>query len=366
MIEQNPQRRIARLVAFACYIFAGLVLIAGVFFTLAAATVDMSQLRLEGVTNGRMAVMVGSTFVIAILMIVLFGWRVQSLFGQHRRQEKLVARSAVGCLRLSSLGCGLWSLVSACTVLVTGKLLATGEPAGIKEIFIGSSGFVIAIILMLAVAWFISTHLLPLTPDESKRIYQAYLNGIQTRLLVLADPETRAYLQAQTTETLTKLDATLKSSLLRELGKLGLLTGDTRIALSRADFRGVDLCLVNLPKADLREIDLEEAKLEGATLPGANLYNAKLKKANLSNARLQETNLSRADLTGAVLKEAKLRAADLTETILKDADLSHAGLQGANLQRADLTGALLKQTDLRGADLSGTIVTPEQLRQANL
>lgn len=375
MTEDNPHRRIARIFAFACYILAGFVLFVGVFFTLASATMNTSRTPFEGVTNLRMAIMTGSMFLIVALIIILFGWGVQSLFGQRRRQEKLAAKSAVGCLRLGSLGCGLWTLLTAIIVLMTGKLLTfsdrpgmppTGIPAGIQDIFVGASGSVLAITLMLSVAWFISATFVRPTSKERERIYHAYLSLIQPKVLGLADPETRAYVQEQTMEVLPKLDATLKSNLLGELSKSELLTGNTRIVLRNADFRRVDLCLIHLPQADLREINLEEAKLEGATLHEVNLHKAKLKKADLSRARLQKANLQRADLTGAVLEEAKLREADFTEAVLKGADLSQADLQGANLQRADLTGAVLKKTDLRGADLSGTVVTPAQLRQAKL
>lgn len=316
MAETNPHRRIARILAFACYIFAGLVLLAGVFFTLTAATMDMSQLPVEGVTNLRMAIMIASMFIIIALMIVLLGWRVQSLFGQQRRQEKLAAKSAVGCLRLGSLGCGLWAMPSTLTALMTGTLLATGEPTGPIDIFVGLSGFILAIILMLSVAWFISANFARLNAEERRRVYQAYLDLMKPRLPRLAEPETRAYVQEQTMEVLTKLDTALKRTLLDYLGESGLLTGDTRIVLRNADFRHVDLHSISLSYADLREINLEQANLQGAMLFEANLYKAKLKKADLSRANLQGANLQQADLTGAVLKGTNLQGANLAETIL--------------------------------------------------
>lgn len=158
MTEQNPHQHTGRFVAFACYFFAGLMLVAGIFFTLAAATMDMPQLSLQGVTNQRMAIMIASIFLIVVLMIVLLGWRIQSLFGQQHRQEKLAAKLTVGCLRLGGLGIALWAVPSTVTVLLTGKMLATGELAGFREIFVGISGFVLAILLMLSVAWFISAN----------------------------------------------------------------------------------------------------------------------------------------------------------------------------------------------------------------
>lgn len=327
MADPNPHRRTARILAFICYIFAGFLLVAGTFFTLAAATMDLSQPPFESVTNARMAVMMASVFIIVALMIILLGWRLQSLFGQQRRQEKLAAKSAVGCLRLGSLGCGLWALPSTFTVLLTGQILATGEPAGLREIFIGSSGFILAIILMLSVAWFISANFVRPGLDEGRRAYGAYLERIQPSLSGLADPATRAYVQEQTMEVLTKLDTTLKSSLLAHLSKSGLLTGATRIVLQDADFRCVDLRSSNLPYADLRGINLEQADLRGAILFEANLYHARLNNADLSRANLQGANLQHADLTDAVLDGTNLLWANLDETIVAPAQLRRARLE---------------------------------------
>jgi uncharacterized protein YjbI with pentapeptide repeats len=372
MIETNPHRRVARVFAFICYAVAGLVLCSSIFFILAAAKMDLTQMRgIEGVTNTRMTIMISSMFGIIILMIILLGWRVQRLFGQHRQEEKPAARATVGCLRLGSLGCGLWALPTAFSILTTGQVLSTGEPAGIQDLFIGASGFIVAIILMLSIAWFISANFVRLNAEERKVVYQSYINLVQAQSLRMADPETRAYVQAHTIAVLKKLDPTFKSTLLQDLSKSNLLTGNMRIMLSNGDFRRVDLCLSSLPEADLREINLEEARLEGAMLAKVNLSKAKLKRSNLSRARLQEANLQQADLTEAVLSEAKLRGANLSQTVLKNANLGHARLQGANLQganlrQANLEGAVLTETDLRGADLTGAIVTAEQLEEARV
>jgi uncharacterized protein YjbI with pentapeptide repeats len=370
MIETNPHRRTARVFAFLCYIVAGLVFCVSMFFILAAANIDLTQMRgVEGVTNTRMTIMISSVFGIVILMIILLGWRVQRLFGQHSRQEKPGARAAVGCLRLGSLGCGLWALPTAFSILTTGKVLSTGEPAGIQDLFIGASGFIVATVLMLSIAWFISANFVRLNAEERRGVYQSYINLVQAQSLRIGDPETRAHIQAHTIDVLKKLDPTLKSTLLQDLSKSNLLTGNTRIVLSNSDFRRVDLCLSSLPEADLREINLEEARLEGAMLAKVNLSKAKLKRCNLTRARLQGANLQQADLTEAVLSEAKLRGANLSGAVLKRANLSGANLQGAklqgaNLREANLQGAVLTETDLRGADLTGAIVTAEQLQEA--
>jgi hypothetical protein len=323
MADPNPQRKTARVVAFACYILAGLVLLAGTFFTLAAAAMELSGTGLESVTNGRMAVMTASIFIIVALMFVLLGRRIQGLFGQRHRQDSLAARSAVGCLRLGSLGCALWALPSTLTVLLTGKLLATGDPAGLREIFIGSSGFILAIILMLSVAQFISKNFVSPKP-EGGRVYQSYVARVQPKLCALADPATRAYVQEQTFGIIKKLDRTSKGVLMEYLSSSGLLNGNTRIILQDADFRGVDLHAVNLPRADLHGINLEQAQLQDAIL--------------------FEANLSRVRLNGA--------------------DLSRANLQGADLRQADLTDALLDGANLSGADLKGAIFTNSQLGRA--
>jgi len=326
MTELNPHRQSARIVAFVCYILAGFVLVAGVLFTLASATADMSQLGLEGVSNMKMAYLTASMFLIIALMIVLLGWRIQLLFGQHRRPDKLLAKSSVGCLRLGSLGCGLWTLLSASITLLTGKRLVTGEQATFTDIFVGASGSILLIIILLAVAWFISANYTQLKSEDRKRAFEAYREDINPHLFRLAQPDTRAYVQERTMEILTKLDAPLKSVLLRFLSDSRLLTGYERIALSDADCRYIDLRSVSLPRADLHAINLEQSTLQGATL-----FEVDLRKANLKNT-----------------------------------DLSYANLEGANLRQADLTEALLGNANLSGADLTEANVTLRQLEQAHL
>jgi hypothetical protein len=311
MAELNPHRKIARTLAFLCYVFAGLVLVAGVFFTLAAALMDISELKLKGLTNQRMAVMVASIFLIISFMIVLLGWRVQRLFGQQLRKDKLAAKSAVGFLRLGSLGCALWAIPSAASILITGTILADGEPAGCRELFIGASGFLLPILLMVAVAEFISRNFASLNPKERQGAYDKYQDAIQPYVRKLATLEARTYVQEQTMEVLEKLDNSLKSTLLVFLVQSGLLSGDWRLSLQGADFRRIDLSAINLPRADLHGINLEHAILRDASLFKANLQKARLKNADLSRTNLQEADVRQADLTGAVLAETNLIDADL-------------------------------------------------------
>ena len=327
MAELNPHRKVARTFAFACYVLAGLVLIASIFFTLAAANMDVSELKLEGMTNQRMVVMVASPLLIVSLMIVLVGWWAQSLFGQHRRKDKLAAKSAVGCLRLGSLGCSLWAVLAAASILLTGKIMTTGEPAGLRELFVLWSGVVLVVSLMLAVSWFISAQFAVLNPQERLRAYDAYQEAIRPYLFRLADPNARTFVQEQTMEVLEKLDTSLKSTLLDFLGRSGLLSGDTRLSLQGADFRRVNLGSINLPRADLHGINLERAILRDAVLFKANLQKTRLKYVDLSRANLQEADLRQADLTGAVLEETNLDDADLTAAKLTLAQRNQARLR---------------------------------------
>ncbi len=327
MADTNPHRKTAHVVAIVCYVLAGIVLVVGAVSTLAAATAELSGTRFEGVTNVRMAFMIASMFAIVALMTTMFGWRVKGLFGQRFRQDKLATRSAVGCLRLGSLGCGLWALLSALIALLTGKIIATNEPAGFREIFVGSSGFILAIILMTSVAWFISANFLPTYVVGGGRVYQEYVARVQPLLRDLAELETRAYVQEQTMEVLAKIDAGSKSVLMEYLGRSGLLNGNTRIVLQDADFRGVDLHAINLPRADLHGINLEQAELQDAILFEADLTHARLNRADLSRANLQGADLRQADLTDALLEGANLSGADLTGAIFTDSQIRRACLR---------------------------------------
>ena len=369
MIEVNAYRRLARTFAFVCFVVAAVVFCIGVFCTLVVTSQNMSEIQAEAeaMTNAHFATIIGNLFGVLVLMITLLGWRVQRVFGQHRRTEKPVARAAVGCLQLSSIGCVLWIIPPGLlSIIFTGKHLTTAKPISVGEFFVGVVVLTIVTALILSVAWFISVNFVRLNDQERKHAYQTYLNDVQGVLPQTADPEIRAFLQQQTFYVLPKLDQTLKGTLLQDLRKLNLLNGSTRIVLRNADFRRIDLCSSDLPGADLREINLEEARLEGATLSKVNLHKARLKRCNLSQARLQEADLQEANLTEAVLIGTRLRAANLNRAILQNANLQGANLQEANLRYANLEGAVLKDADLRGADLTGAVVTAAQLQEAKV
>ena len=345
----TPHNRYARTVVLLCYSAAGFVLLAGAFFALAAASLEMPEPPLNRVSPPMLAALMSGPFLIFATLLILFGWRVQNLYRQRHEPEKIVAQIAVGCLRLGSIGCGLWLILSACTTLLMGTILITGEPAGIRQVIIGSSGPVLAIFLMLIVAWFISASYLRNKSKKLGRAYRAYLDDIRPRLHMLAEPETLASLQQSTMEVLGKLDATLKSALLIFLGESGLLEGHARIILKDADFRYVNLPSNSLPRAILRGIDLGQAMLPGCILFEADLRNAKLNSADLSYANLQGANLRQADLTEAVLEKTNLSGADLTEAKLTLHQLRQARLDNTVLPDGTVTTPDL---DLNGISLN--------------
>lgn len=366
MIELNPYRKAARIFAFVCYALAGIVLVIGFFFTAGAATIDVKELPFPDVTNTRLAIMTASMFLIIALMISLVGWRVQSLLAQPRLPEKPAARMIVSCLRLGSLGWGLWSLMSSASVLAMGANPWQGEATDAQLLVVGTSTSVLLIFAMLSVAWFIHRNHTKTTLQDRRRLYHTHLRDIQTRLPQLADPQVRSYVQERTKEVFTKLDPPLKAGLLNFLSDSCLLTGDSRIVLQGVDFRSLNLLSINLPRVDLRGVDLEQAMLHGASLYEVNLQDVNLKNADLSQAIIQWGDLRRADLKGANLSGANLERSDLRDADLQNANLQDANLQQADLRHADLTGALLKDANLHGANLTGAIVTPEQYEQARL
>jgi hypothetical protein len=128
---------------------------------------------------------------------------------------------------------------------------------------------------------------------------------------------------------------------------------------------------IDLSGASLREVDLNAANLGEARLDGANLFRANLLVANLEGADLTEANLSETDLRGVDLRKANLRGAwlngaHLNKANLNMANLSEACLNGAHLSKTALNEANLSKARLIGADLSGASLKGANLREANL
>lgn len=322
----NPYKTVARVVALMLYFLAGVTMFIGIFFVLGAATADLSTLPLKGFTNFSAATFMACMFLFISCMELALGVQIKRLFGQRRPVDKLAANSVVGCLSLSSLGCGGWMLLSTIATLIAGKFLYNNEPATLGTMLVGLSGPAIVVLVMLSIAWFIRANFGQLTPLDRNRIYESYRRIVQNLRPRISEPDTFAYLQELTLHVFSKLDRSLKGKLLVLLSESRLLTGNTRLNLKGTDFRGANLNAASLPEAVLQGIDMT-----GASLQGASLFKV-----------------------------------DLRESILRGVDLTRANLQGADLRRADLTDAVLDDSILTDAVLVQSQVTMQQLKCARL
>lgn len=130
--------------------------------------------------------------------------------------------------------------------------------------------------------------------------------------------------------------------IMRERGWRALLADSAAyVATSRIEFE-VPNTRVNLSKAILRKIDLTGIKLGGADLSSAVLSQARLADASLMGADLAGVRASGVDLHGADLHGANLQGAMLVNSNLHDAVLTQANLAGARLSFARLDGANLR------------------------
>lgn len=104
---------------------------------------------------------------------------------------------------------------------------------------------------------------------------------------------------------------------------------DTRIKLTGALLREMDLDGIDLSDADLSGADLNHSSLEGANLSGSkfkhgNLGDVNLKGANLNSAKLHGADIYAADFTGAELIRTEFARAYTGCAIFGDVDLSSA------------------------------------------
>ncbi|MCB9039334.1 MAG: pentapeptide repeat-containing protein [Lewinellaceae bacterium] len=186
-----------------------------------------------------------------------------------------------------------------------------------------------------------------------------FQNWLRRHQFVHSNQDLRpAFLEEETAITLNMF--------LRYLRQIGTDRLSTRIKLSLAALKDVDLTnflspgLVapgaNLHYAHLRGVDLRGANLKGVNFNGAYLRSAFLSGTSFRYASLRSAYLIGADLSGADLRDADLNSAilhraDLRGAFLRGAQLFYATLGGANLSEADLRDTSFRDADLRGADL---------------
>lgn len=315
----NPHKTLGRTVALICFFLAGVILFAGVFFVIAAATVGLTDLPLGNFTNQQLAGVTAALFLMIALVLVLTGRHIWRLWGNEHQLEKASAKTTVGCLLISSLGCGLWAILSSTITLLSGVMLLTNAPAGLQEVLVASSGFIIAIIVMLLIAGYIWRFHVRLQPTEQERLQNAYFADLQMQSTQMDSREYKAYVQAQTLWLLPRIDAARKRAVIQFLYNASLLRGDDAIQLIGA----------NLRRVDLQKLELSTLNLQGADLQGANLQNANFGRANFHKADLRQTNCSYSNFYQANLWEADLRQANLTGVDFKEANLTAAKMTAA-------------------------------------
>ncbi len=136
---------------------------------------------------------------------------------------------------------------------------------------------------------------------------------------------------------------------------------DTKVDLSKANLRSIDLSSayftgVHFSGADLRETNLGFANFSGADLREADLREANLTRANFSNANLSNANLELSYLSRTDFLGAYLNGASFSNTTLINADFYGANLSRVNLSRAYLYGTNLSNAILSEANFSNTEV----------
>lgn len=330
--EMSPRKRRAFAVIYWCYATSVWALGMGAFFAIAASLIGPPLPEFNNTPRLLLGLLGAAPFLILATLLLLFGRYVQTLFARRHPPRQIRDLMSVGCLKIGSLGCGLWAVLSTCTVLVTGGvLLATGKQSSPGEILAALFTSFLMILMMLSAARLISEVSRHVKAENSRRAYRAYQDAVRPHLHEMAEPETRAFLQELTTEILGRLDATLKSTLLIFLGESGLLEGNARIVLDGADFSHINLASNSLPRTSLRGINFGQAMMEGCILFESDLRNAKLNNTELSYANLYGANLRQADLTGAVLEKTNLHDADLTEAKVTVAQLRWARLKNTVL-----------------------------------
>ena len=146
---------------------------------------------------------------------------------------------------------------------------------------------------------------------------------------------------------------------------------DSRINLSRINFKGYSFTDINFRYAILEDVDLSDAILFKADLFGTDLFRANLSGANLTNSNLSNSYLTDSNLSNALISISNLTNSDLSGANLSGADLFDTNLSGSALKKANLSGANLSvvnfyNSDLSGANLSGALLYRASFLNANL
>jgi hypothetical protein len=328
MFEENKSKFAARLIGL-FFILSGIfVLIVGLFFMAAALETDFTELPkvLQNASQLELAALIYAMFFIIALVLFWVGIEILVLYGREYKQDRLGAKTVVGCLSITGLGCLLWGILALAVTSITGYVLMTAEPATIGDKLVGFSSFLVFVFIIGLIDVFVWFFYVKLSPNERENILNDYLKHIRSKISLL-NKQSELMLEELlkfellnlskiTLNVLKKLDTTRKGRLLESLYNLDLIrkTSNPNICLHGADFKRANLQRINLVEADLENINFKYADFTEADLRDANLKGANLKDANLLRA-----NLARANLLGAKVHVKSLeKAASLENTTLPD------------------------------------------------
>jgi uncharacterized protein YjbI with pentapeptide repeats len=179
--------------------------------------------------------------------------------------------------------------------------------------------------------------------------------------------DVRVSARARTIETLSRLDANRKASVLRFLYEANLIDKSSGVVdLDGGDLRGADLYGFKLANADLSGANLSGANLTLADLTGAKLTYALFRRSNLTRARLRNAQMTATTLRRASLEHALLDAANLTNAVLPRANLSGASLNDTVLRHANLDRTIMRNVRARHASFRGARLFSSDLSEADL
>jgi hypothetical protein len=328
MFEENKSKFAARLIGLLFILSSIFVLIVGLFFAVAALETVPAELPkvLQNASQLELAALTYAMFFIIALVLFWVGIEILVLYGREYKQDRLGAKTVVGCLSITGLGCLLWGILALAVTSITGYILMTGEPAKMGDNLVGFSSFLFFVFIIGLIDVFVWFFYVKLSPNERENILKDYLKDIRSKIYFLNNqPELISEelkfellnLRKITLHVLKKLDATRKGRLLESLYNLDLIRkrSNPKIVLHDADFKQA-----NLQGANLVEADLENINFKYADFTEADLRDANLKGANLKNANLLRANLARANLLGAKVhvKSLEKNAVSLENTTLPD------------------------------------------------
>ena len=198
----------------------------------------------------------------------------------------------------------------------------------------------------------------------------AIINRCKLRAAVLISSNfSHANLQANDLSRAKMIAAKLTNADLSDcnLGDANILTASVRGAcLDRIDFRGHDLCGLDLRNTSLSHCNLDGQSLAGADLSEVNLSHCVFNSVDLSRANLANADLYKADFRGAQLLHTSFRQANLEGANFAKKRIENIGFEDANLVNADFRETNIQSCNFSRAEISGVLLWKMQAKGWNL